>query len=175
MLLTGSLALPSAAADYSIANGTAIIHTDGDPGVSISPQGGAQARLAWCLQPPGCAGVAGYGHTSDQDYIIIATAGICTEEPCAGALLLLYYEPTLIFYVFWMNEEQAEICELAMDECYRAGWAASTDPAAPGACLEYETGRGSGRLDGICDGLFISTDPLCIERQSDGFDIVCEA
>ena len=81
------------------------------------------------------------------------------------------------YHLVFVNDDHAAVCSFDGDaySCQSATISVSPSPDAVIVCA------GAARTDSwdappgaTCDGLLVSTSPICVERASDGFDIVCE-
>lgn len=136
ILLVSSLALlslvPAASADVSILGGTVVVHTTGDPGVSVLGESVARVFSGPCPYNPSLQCVIVYGYPGGLGvYEILLANGSCSSyngaEICAGVGVIPPAGLAAAFVVY-VGESQ--------------GWA--------GVCI----------IPGDC--AIVETDPLCI-------------
>jgi hypothetical protein len=148
ILIASSLALlsliPAAAADISILGGTAVIHTDGDPGVSVLGEPLVQVATSAPCGVDVCTAV--YGNPAGLGHYIIVFGTCSVDDPCLLAGMII--PPGLGVSTFVVL---------------------GTDPATVHNC-NYNLVPLSPIPSGICVDVF--TDPICVTSTLG--EIICE-
>lgn len=173
---------PTAAADISIAGGAMVIHEDENKGATVAGVGSARI-----LDDPNCYDglvcLFIVGESLDENYFVLIGGGPhnCGPQPSDCAVVFAVRNSTGALVQVVRHDDLVSVCAIAIHEgdvlggCYGVIASANPDPAAPGACAGAgEQTTYTTRPDETCDGLYVTPDPLCVERQSDGFDVVCQ-
>lgn len=182
LLFLATLIVPTAAADVSIAGGAVIVHEGESPGATIAGVGSARMVEPSCYEGLTCAFIV--GELVGEPYFVFVGGGPsnCYPQPSDCAVVFAVRNDTGAIVQVVRHEDLVSVCafggqgaEIA-GACYAAVFSVDADPTSPGACVGAgeQTYSYTERPEETCDGLYVSSDPPCVERQSDGFDVICQ-